>query len=910
MTNDITKRARPSTGADESYRTRTDLDGTWEFILDPDDEGETSEWFRNGARWSPEDAATVEVPHSWQEDESLREYTGAAWYRRSVELPEFDPEEYIALTFDAVDYETTVWVNGERVGDHQGGYLPFEFDVSEQATPGTNTVAVRVHDPEDIEEIPHGKQGKPWYTRVSGIWQRVGVEVRPAVHVETIRVTPDLDVDAAHVTVDIANGDEAAIPADLEGTVIVEHDGDMVADARFDVERGVGTATVDLDDPDYWTPDSPTLYDVRVSLETDDEVVDEATDYFGMRSVSHDGTTLLLNGEPFTMRGALDQGYYPDTLYRPFDEDLFEEEIRTAKQLGFNLLRKHIKPAHPDFVELADRLGILVWEEPANPDRYTERSKREVKEQLFGLIERDFNRPSVIAWSLYNEEWGIGGHEDEEPLWTDEEKQEYLAALYEETKERDPTRLACDNSGWAHVATDINDYHRYFVSPDRAEAWADDLDSIESDPSANYGVTETDPESTPAIVSEFGTWGLCDVPKLLEHYDGEPTWFSHEFLDDELKRPEGVQERFAESPLSDVFDDLGNLAEAWQGRESVSVADVIGEMRVRESLAGYVITEFSDIEWEFNGILDYFRDEKSFVDEFASVNAPVYVRVEPESRAVWAGDTVAVDVTLVNDTTVEIDGPVTLDAFDETVDVPVSLDGYGVARAETVELDVPEEASGPVDVAATLGDADSADKTSASTTETLTVVSRDAVRADADAQIYSAEDRLTQSFDALGFETVANLSDADIAVASGSVSDDLAAFAESGGSVVVVPDVDGHLQDDAVFEYRTLPETESWNLVASLLYHDGSLLGDLVDGERLDWAFEGLYPYEIATDVDDDDRLDVGYVEGWLANEGAALLRRPHGNGVVAGCCFRVGDADQPVGAYLLSTLVETVGVE
>ncbi|SIR69419.1 Glycosyl hydrolases family 2, TIM barrel domain [Haladaptatus litoreus] len=177
---------------------------------------------------------------------------------------------------------------------------------------------------------------------------------------------------------------------------------------------------------------------------------------------------------------------------------------------------------------------------------YTERSKREVRDQIRELIERDYNSPSVVVWSLYNEEWGIGGHyeEAEESLWTDEEKQQYLAELYETVRECDSTRPICDNSGWAHVATDINDYHRYFVSPDRADAWGDDLNHIIAHPADNYGATETNPDESPIVISEFGTWGLFDVDWFRDRYGGEPSWFDHDFFDDPIKRPAGVDDRF------------------------------------------------------------------------------------------------------------------------------------------------------------------------------------------------------------------------------------------------------------------------------------------------------------------------------------------------------------------------------
>ncbi|WP_050023705.1 glycoside hydrolase family 2 TIM barrel-domain containing protein [Halorubrum saccharovorum] len=305
------------------------------------------------------------------------------------------------------------------------------------------------------------------------------------------------------------------------------------------------------------------------------------------------------------------------------------------------------------------------------------------------MIDRDYNSPSVVIWSLYNEEWGIGldqvDYSDHEGrLWNDEEKQNYLTELFHETTELDPTRLVCDNSGWAHVATDLNDYHEYFVSPDRHAAWKDDLDDIVSNPGDNYAVENTPAEDAPILISEFGTWGFPDLPKLRDHYGGDPTWFSHDFLEDPLKRPEGVDERYERTNLPDVFDDYADLAEVWQARESDSLKGIIEEMRTHEGIAGYVLTEFSDIEWEFNGILDYLRDAKSFASDFATVNGEQLVAIEPERHVVAPGEAVSVDVHVVNDTTDALDGVLSWTGAGEDGSRPVSVDGFGATTFESV----------------------------------------------------------------------------------------------------------------------------------------------------------------------------------------------------------------------------------
>jgi hypothetical protein len=907
------------------------LSGTWTLRTDPDDVGREDGWAAADAHWADDDCRSVEVPHAWQEDDACRDYTGVVWYRREVTVDTPDDDHVAVLRFGAVDYETTVWVNGTECGSNRGGYLPFEVDVTEALESGTNVVTLRVDDPENIDEIPHGKQGDPWYTRVSGIWQDVSLETRPATHVDDVRVTPHLDDDTATVDVEVV-GPEADSDT-LSVRVRIERDGVSVAESDptgltlDEHNSGVShaTPTIALDDPDYWHPDDPVLYDVVVELVDADGTRDVYTDYFGMRSVSFEGRQLYLNGEPLFIRGALDQGYYPKTLYRPFEAGLFEHEIKTAKELGFNLLRKHIKPAHPDWVEAADRLGILVWEEVANPGRYTERSKHEVREQARGLVARDYNRPSIIAWSLYNEEWGIGHHHEETYVWDDPEKQETLGRLYEEAKEWDPTRLVCDNSGWAHVATDINDYHRYFASPDRTLEWKSDLDHILSHPHENYAAEWTNPHETPIVVSEFGTWGLCDTAKLREHYDGNPPWFYHPFLIPEEHRggdldshhlhlesgvrrsPAGFEDRYEETALPEMFDDFGEAVETWQWREFVSLKDQIEELRRRDGLAGYVITEWTDIEWEFNGILDYLREEKVFHDRFAEINGALCVTAEPESHVGWSGDTVSFDLTVVNDTgtggaatvewTVRDDEAIVDRGVEET-----PLDPFGTTSLGSVSF-VPETTDGPRRLTVDLELDSEAGQT---TNREYVVVAPRAHPTPEDVRLFVGDDALAERLRGARYSVVDDIDDADVAVVT-HVGDHVGEFVEDGAAALCIPGPDEFQPQTNLFSYHELPPGENWNLVSAMYAQDSPFLDDLTGEKRLGWAFEGIFPNAVATDLHRaSDEIHVGYIEGWMANWGSPLAFRRVGSGTACTCTFPLGRTygDHAVATVLFDRLV------
>ena len=925
---------------DRALRYDRSLDGAWEFLTDPDRSGRTRGWDEPDAVW-PARAHTVSLPRAWQEDEAYRSYTGTAWYRRSFNLTSVPDDKRAFLRFAAVDYETTLWVNGEHVGENRGGYLPFEFDVTDALLAGENTIVVSVTDPDDLSEIPHGKQGDPWYTRISGIWQSVSLEFRPETRIVDVHVTPDLESDQAVVDLEVEPG--SVDPAVLSVTLEARIGGDVVTqttvsasasdieedtDGKTAFHTNAGTdepttelsAVLEFDDPAYWTPADPTLYEIHGTLEHGDSEVDRYSDTFGMRTFERHDSEFLLNGEPITIRGVLEQGYYPETLYRPHDAETFTAEIELASDLGFNLIRKHVKPAHPDFLEAADRMGMLVWQEPANPMRYTDRSRTEVREQLEKLIDRDYNRPSVIIWSMYNEEWGIGHHDIDETLWTDTEKQQFLADSYEWARAVDPTRVVCDNSGWAHVATDINDYHRYYVSPDQAGRWRSDITHICHNPGDNYATAEFDDPDAPIVISELGTWGLPDVDTLRERCGGDPHWFSHDFLVEALKRPEGIDERFQRTTLSDVFDDYTDLAAVWQQREFESIKHLIEELRIQESIGGYVLTELSDTEWEFNGLVNSHREPKSFASAFSAVNDALAVVARPESHVIWAGDESELELIVVNDGRLAMSGTLEWSFAGETATETVTVPANGTttvnvmmpavtlaAESERASESTTGVVADTVDLIATFvpDDPRTSDRTDVSTNEPITVV--DASQRQIPEVTVYADGVFASRLAEAGVPVTHSLSaDVEVAVTS-DITSRINDFATSSGAVIHVPTRDGEMRSGGPFNYRSLPQDGSWNIAAGFYYQDSPLLEDVCSDRTLGWELEGCYPHVAATDLNPSvDRIHIGYVEGWLANWASPLVVRGYGKGSMTALTLRLTHqyGRHPVATLLCDRLI------
>ncbi len=292
------------------------------------------------------------------------------WYKRTFAdpRPKFPAGGRVLLHFGAVDYLCKVWLNGNLIGSHRGGYLPFSFDITGQLQAGENELVVSVWDPSNIGMQQRGKQVlKPkgiWYTAVSGIWQTVWLESVPEISIVSMKLTPDLSGESLRVEVTL-RGDK--IPDDLF-LDISDEAGDIT---RCPVKGGTGCAMLPVPNPHAWCPSDPFLYDLKIRLYRDEEVLDEIASYFAMRSISinqdSDGfNRIILNGKPIFLYGPLDQGYFPDGLYTPPSEEAMLYDIEYTRNIGCNMIRKHIKVEPLRWYYHCDRLGMIVWQDMPN----------------------------------------------------------------------------------------------------------------------------------------------------------------------------------------------------------------------------------------------------------------------------------------------------------------------------------------------------------------------------------------------------------------------------------------------------------------------------------------------------------------------------------------------------------------
>jgi len=379
-------------------------------------------------------------------------------YRRFFSIPSHWNQKHLILHFEAVDYETKVWVDGKYVGVHKGGYDHFKFDIAGFLNKDEkHEIKLVVWDPTNEGSQPIGKQALPAirnrtkYTATSGIWQTVWLEPTNEVAIESIKIIPNID-----------NG-----TISLQTKVVGATQGARIKIQAFDQGKEIASSiaaigepvSLQLNQPKLWSPTNPFLYDFKLSLINDGKVVDEVSSYFGMRKISmgrdQEGyMRILLNNAIIYQLGPLDQGYWPDGILTPASDQALRYDIAYLKKIGANMDRMHMKVQPERWYYHCDQLGILVWQDMVSPTKFID-TKSNLNPSDFELehnitVDQLYNHPSIIQWVLFNESWG---QYDTERL---------TAAL----KAKDPTRLVINASGWHDKKVgDIRDFHDYTIHP-------------------------------------------------------------------------------------------------------------------------------------------------------------------------------------------------------------------------------------------------------------------------------------------------------------------------------------------------------------------------------------------------------------------------------------------------------------
>jgi hypothetical protein len=695
------------------------LNGPWQFRFDGDGVGEKEQWFgpdapewreqiivpfcwESLAAWGEGDAAGNDNYYSTRIFRNPLEVTRAnhrsapryevGWYRKAIEIPSNEAwlGKRIILNIGAADFFTDCWCNGKHLGHHEGGYTPFEFDLTDslksQEEKRRAVIVLRVEDPMDNSQQPVGKQWR-WYTTTSGIWQTVYLEPRAATYIQWFHVTPDISAGTAHFVIQCAN---AKHDCEVEASISPSDAGAQTT--SLEVRNGRAERTIKLTTLRLWDPNVPNLYDVLLKLRQTGKVLDVVRGYFGMRKIDFElaresgvPTAIRVNAVPRYLRGALYQSYHPDGVYTATSVETLKNDIAWAKKFGFNFLRVHIKVDDPLLLYWADKLGILLMADFPNfgEGGDTALGRKRFETMLRETIERDFNHPSIFAWCLFNETWGFGGQdtfanilaapasENNEAKKKGEEiqklplshpmlsAQKWVQTMWELAKKLDPTRLVEDMSvvHWEHLEyylhcdTDINSWHFYINDYEKAKAHIDKVtNSTFLGSSFNY-VPGFLHKGQPLINSEFGGIGALDG-------DRDVSW-SFKFLTNELRR--------------------------------------------HQQIAAYIYTELHDVEWEYNGFLNYDRTPKEFGYDPRVINESNALPVDsPPVRRVAPGETLRVSVSSAHFSTRQYDnvclhwqlgGMDTRGRLRQNIvrgRVPIEFPHRKVAHAHTIELRLPE----------------------------------------------------------------------------------------------------------------------------------------------------------------------------------------------------------------------------
>jgi len=560
------------------------LNGCWGFCFDDRNVGLEERWFSGHADFKQQ----ILVPFSFESNSSGigdRSFHSCVWYRREFVVPPEWQGQRILLNFGAVDYRATVWVNGVVVAMHEGGHTPFYCDVTGALLEKENVVVARAEDPPTDRHIPRGKQHweeKPvsiFYARTTGIWQTVWLEPVSDSYIERVRIEPDIDGAVLFEAI-IAN------PSPHQWvTVTIASGGQTLATGMSlaDGPRAVVSAMVAS--PRLWSPEHPNLYEVRFELHAERGLADGIDSYFGFRSIATQSGKVVLNGEPIYLKTVLDQGYWPESNLTPPDDEAIQHDIRVAKELGFNGVRKHQKVEDPRYLYWADKLGLLVSGEMANAYLFDEQAVARMTREWIEVVNRDFNHPSIVIWVPVNESWGV-------PNLSNPRQQAHVKALYYLTKSLDNSRLVVDNDGWEHTeVTDLFAIHDYTQTGEEFYRRFRDVGQ-KGVPLPNFGKMFLAPGShyngAPIFLSEFGGVGYVlpedrsNVPDNSWGYSGlEPT---------------------AESALCRIRDLYEGIARISQ-------------------IAGICYTQLYDVEQEVNGLLTYDRRLKFDVSQIRQVNS-------------------------------------------------------------------------------------------------------------------------------------------------------------------------------------------------------------------------------------------------------------------------------------------------
>lgn len=559
------------------------LNGTWDFAFDDEDVGMEKKYYKNFPT-----SQTILVPFSYQTAKSgIHDETQhfIVWYAKKQHFEKLKKNERYLLHFEGVDYKTILFVNGKYVGEHEGGYCRFSFDITSHLDKNNDVfIVLRVEDDDSCLKA-RGKQtwlDHPfgcWYTPTTGIWKTVWTEKVNYTHLERVKVTPIEDTYHFFFECDIANFKKGY---SLRTTLSIH--GHMVGQQTMLLTRNHHTFSMDATNDmegfkiHWWSSNWPHLYDIEYELLDENQcVIDHVSSYAGFRIFKTDGSLLMLNLNPVYLKMVLEQGYFRNSGLTYENEEQMIHEIELIRQLGFNGIRVHQKIEDERFYYYCDIMGMMVFLEMPSAYEFKDATIENVSKEWMEAIKQNYNHPSIIGWVPINESWGVNR------LTSNANEASFTEALYHLTKSYDKMRPVIANDGWEHTCSDIISFHNYEQNPEELEKFYQNiLGVLNKENRTNYSnlrrpfVGNHSYKGQPILIDEFMGIGF-------ENKEDKGWGYGDKVVN---------QEQFIRR-IHDLSKVVQNIPE----------------------VNGFCITQITDVYQEINGLYDFDRQEKAPIEE-------------------------------------------------------------------------------------------------------------------------------------------------------------------------------------------------------------------------------------------------------------------------------------------------------
>lgn len=557
------------------------LDGEWLFKFDDQNIGVKEKWSEGLVT-----EQTIRVPFTYETELSGIEETAfhpVVWYERDISV---ESEKDYLIHFEGSDDKTEVWLNGQKIGENKGGYHRFSFNLK-HFLQEHNKLVVRVEDSLDPSQ-PRGKQRwlkdnfGCWYVQTTGIWKSVWLEPVSDCYIEQLKLTPLLSSNQLECEIEINQFDRTKL---IEVISEIKFQGELVSTASSSFSKVLNPTLLSVEHPEdsawgvrKWSPATPDLYDLVLTIKVNGEIADVVKSYFGMRSIGIDGSTVLLNGHNLYQRLILDQGYWKESGLTPPSIEALELDVMRIKEMGYNGLRKHQKIEDERFLYLCDKHGLLVWSEFPATYEYNDRAVEMITHEWLKIVKQNYNHPSIITWVPFNESWGV------QDIFTNKKQQQFTESIYYLTKAIDGNRPVIVNDGWVHTISDIITLHDYEEVSDLFKARYRDKEAIMTNQlmfNKDWFAFAKDYhyEGQPIIMSEFG--GIA--------FEDESGWgYGNQVTD--------------EATFMARFDSI---------HQAIQDLDYV---------AGFCYTQLTDVEQEVNGLLSTDREPKVTLSDVKEIN--------------------------------------------------------------------------------------------------------------------------------------------------------------------------------------------------------------------------------------------------------------------------------------------------